>query len=162
MKTDGAKQPHSFIGNLKFAIELGTAQEEDVRIVNSGSYPESWKPYHKLSWGVHQGIMLPVIVNGIVEEYRDQFTVPIVIVDDERAEDTETFDIKVEWDSYHQSKNPLTMDQGITSRTITILGHDETPGTPDPAKLYNSRNSGLRVRRFDPHRVMARHQRMSQ
>ena len=133
LKTDRAKQPHNYVGNLKLIVELGTAQEEDVRIVNSGSYPESWIKYRDLSWGVHQGIMLPVIVNGIVEEYRHQITVPIIIVDDERAEDAETFDIKVEWDSYHQSKNPLTMDQGITSRTITIPGHDETPSTPDPA-----------------------------
>ena len=133
LKTDGAKQPHNYVGNLKFIVELGTAQEEDVRTVDFRRFPESSIKYRELSWGVPQDIMLPVIVNGIVEEYRHQITVPIIIVDDERAEDAETFDIKVEWDSYHQSKNPLTMDQGITSRTITIPGHDETPSTPDPA-----------------------------
>ena len=133
VKTDGAKEPHSYIGTLRFIFEPGTAQVEDVTLGDNTSHSASWIVRREfLSLGINQVNMLPVMVDGVVEEYRYQRTWPIVIVDDERAEDTETFDIRVEWNPDHQSKNPLTMDQGITSRTITIPEHDETPGTPDP------------------------------
>ena len=73
-----------------------------------------------------------MLTDGTITHYEVAFSVPILIVDDERAENEETFSIEMEWDTYSQSKNPLSMDQGITSRTITVPAHDDTPATPDP------------------------------
>ena len=149
--TDGPKEPHnSYVGNLKFSPELGTAQEEDFyipfgsdyrnfpaghRIVGSHSWSnnDDGSPIgHSLSFPVNQQALKPVFSEGVITHYQYQFSVPILIVDDERAEADETFDVVVQWDSHHQSKNPLIMDQGVTSRTITIQEHDETPATPSP------------------------------
>ena len=74
--------------------------------------------------------MEPEEADGVVTHYQYQISVPILIVNDGRPEADETFDISVAWDSYHRSINPLTMDQDITSRTITIPEHDDTPATP--------------------------------
>ena len=149
--TDGPKEPHNYVGNLAFKHELGTAQQEDFYIPWDSDYSD-FPAGHRIigsplighnydgsivvnsaSFAVNQQSMQPVEADGVVTHYQNQISVPILIVDDGRPEADETFDIKVEWDSYHQSKNPLTMDQGITSRTITIPEHDDTPGTPDPA-----------------------------
>ena len=75
--------------------------------------------------------MQPVASDGVITHYQYQFSVPILIVDDERAEADETFDISVEWDSYSMGII-RTMDQGVTSRTVTIQEHDDTPSAPDP------------------------------
>ena len=153
--TDGPKQPHDYVGNLNFIPELGTAQEEDFYIpfgnafrVGHRDFPEGHRITGSYSWSsnddgspigdslgfpVPKVALKPVSSEGVITHYQYQFSVPILIVDDERAEADETFDIKVEWDSYFQAENPPTMDQGITSRTITIPEHNDTPGTPSSA-----------------------------
>ena len=148
--TDGPKEPHNYVGNLAFRRELGTAQPEDFYIPWDSDYSD-FPAGHRIigspvighnydgsivvnsaSFGVNQQSMQPVETDGVVTHYQKQISVPILIVDDGRPEADETFDINVEWGSYHQSKNPLTMDQGITSRTITIPEHDDTPAIPNP------------------------------
>ena len=120
--TDGPKKPHKSVGRLDFRTELGTAQQEDFYY---GS--RSTRFY------VNEQAMQPVVSSNVITHYQYQFSFPIHIVDDDRAEADETFDINVEWDSPTQTGgNTLTMDQGITSRTITISGHDDTPESTDP------------------------------
>ena len=141
VKTDGPKQPHNYVGNIWFVIEPQTVEAEEVRLPDSRSDPAPWISAlayvrgneRKISLAVADLALQPVVVNGLVEEYRYQMTVPVIIVDDERAEDDETFHVHVEWlsDSLY-NRNNLSMDQGITSSTITIPAHDETPDTPDP------------------------------
>ena len=134
VKTDGPKEPHDYVGNLSLSIEPGTVEDEEVRFPDSRLDPEHQikaNSYFRVSAhgrGMTVGHYLqPVLVNGLVEEYRYEMTVPVVIVDDERAEGDETFDVKLEWSSYFNYRNNLSMDQGITSRTITIPAHDDTP-----------------------------------
>ena len=136
LKTDGAKEPHNYVGTLWFIIEPGTVQEEEVRLPDSGRDPEPWikanaygRPSdRKIALSVSQRDLQPVMENGLVQEYRYEMTVPIIIVDDVRAEGDETFDINVDWGSDFKRRNNLTMDKGITLRTITIPAHDDTPG----------------------------------
>ena len=143
--TDGPKQPHSSLGNLDFSVELGSAQQADLHIPfgsNDRNFPEGHRITGSHSYGggddvnsasfyVNQQAMQPVASDGVITHYQYQFSVPILIVDDERAEADETFDISVEWDSYSMGII-RTMDQGVTSRTVTIQEHDDTPSTPDP------------------------------
>ena len=141
--TDGPKQPHGYIGNLDFSVELGSAQEEDLRIPFDSNYRRNFPDGHRITGShshdengksagffVNQRALKPVEADGIITHYQYQFSVPILIVDDERAEADETFDISVEWDSF--SRPTATMDEGMTSRTVTIQEHDDTPSTPDP------------------------------
>ena len=145
--TDGPKQPHNHAGNLEFSTELGRAQQEDLYIPFGSNY-RNFPASHRItgthayslnddgslgnsaSFSVNQHDMQPVESGGVITHYQYQFSVPIFIVDDERAEADETFDISVQWDSY--SRRTVTMDQGITSRTVTIQEHDDTPATPSP------------------------------
>ena len=143
--TDGPKQPHGYVGNLDFSAELGSAQQADLHIPfgsNYRNFPAGHRVTGSHSYGggddvksasfpVNQQAMQPVESDGVITHYQYQFSVPILIVDDERAEADETFDISVEWDSYSRGRI-RTMDQGITSRTVTIQEHDDTPSTPDP------------------------------
>ena len=142
--TDGPKQPHSYVGSLDFSAELGSAQQEDLHIPFDSNYrdfPAGHRVTGSRSYGgsdpnsasffVNQPAMQPVESDGTITHYQYQFSVPILIVDDERAEADETFDTSVEWDSYSRGRT-LTMDQGITSRTVTIQEHDDTPATPSP------------------------------
>ena len=142
--TDGPKQPHGYVGNLDFSVELGSAQEEDLRIPFDSNYRRNFPDGHRITGSSHsrgedgksgaffvnQQVLKPVEADGVITHYQYQFSVPILIVDDERAEADETFDISMEWDSY--SRRTATMDEGITSRTVTIQEHDDTPSTPDP------------------------------
>ena len=141
--TDGPKQPHGYVGNLAFSAEPGSAQQEDLHIPfdsNYRNFPEGHRVTGSRSYGgdgksasfyVNQQAMQPVESDGVITHYQYQFSVPILIVDDERAEADETFDISVEWDSYSRGRT-LIMDQGITSRTVTIQAHDDTPASPSP------------------------------
>ena len=143
--TDGPKQPHSSLGNLDFSAELGSAQQADLHIPfgsNSRNFPAGHgitgghsygggDDVNSASFHVNQQAMQPVASDGVITHYQYQFSVPILIVDDERAEADETFDISVEWDSYSRGRT-LIMDQGITSRTVTIQEHDDTPASPSP------------------------------
>ena len=141
--TDGPKQPHGYVGNLDFSAEPGSAQQEDLHIPfdsNYRNFPEGHRVTGSRSYGgdgksasfpVNQQAMQPVESDGVITHYQYQFSVPILIVDDERAEADETFDISVEWDSYSRGRT-LIMDQGITSRTVTIQAHDDTPASPSP------------------------------
>ena len=141
--TDGPKQPHGYVGNLDFSAEPGSAQQEDLHIPfdsNYRNFPEGHRVTGSRSYGgdgksasfpVNQQAMQPVESDGVITHYQYQFSVPILIVDDERAEADETFDISVEWDSYSRGRT-LIMDQGITSRTVTIQEHDDTPASPSP------------------------------
>ena len=157
--TDGPKQPHGYIGNLEFSAELGSAQQEDLHIPFDGNYrnfPEGHRVTGSRSYDSsdlkfatfhvsHLGSMQPVELNGEITHYQYQFSVPILIVDDERAEADETFDISVEWYTY--ARRNVTMDQGVTSRTVTIQEHDDTPSTPDPVShitvaIANSGSAG--------------------
>ena len=145
--TDGPKEPHNYVGNLNFRPKLGSAQPEDFYIPFGSDY-SSFPDGHRITGGTYSyGAIIygdlagasasfavnldgieEVVSGGSITHYQHEFSVPILIVDDERAENEETFSIELGWDSYHESKNPLTMDQGITSRTITIPAHDDTPG----------------------------------
>ena len=148
--TDGPKEPHNYVGNLAFRHELGTAQQEDFyipfrsdysdfpaghRIIGSPAIGHNYDGsivVNSASFPVNQQAMQPEEADGVVTHYQYQVSVPILIVDDGRPEADETFDISVEWDSYHQLKNSLTMEQGNSSRSITIPEHDDTPATPSP------------------------------
>ena len=164
--TDSPKEPHNYVGNLRFSSELGTAQEEDFFIpfglnhwdlLPEGHWitgPYSWNsnddgsllgnPDGSLPLSFPVRAMRPVVSGGVISNYQYQISVPILIVDDDRAEPDETFDVEVEWDSY-QSKNPLPIDQGITSRTITIQADKDTPATPSPISYITVAiaNSGI-------------------
>ena len=143
--TDGPKQPHSSLGNLEFSVDLGSAQQADLHIPFGSNY-RNFPAGHRITGGhsygggddvnsasfhVNQQAMQPVASDGVITHYQYQFSVPILIVDDERAEADETFDISVEWDSYSMGII-RTMDRGVTSRTVTIQEHDDTPSAPDP------------------------------
>ena len=138
LKTDGAKLPHNSVGSLWFIVEPGTVQDEEVRLPDVGRDPAPWIRAPSYSRNGDRKVSLhvpyvpqifqPFLANGIIEGYRYEMTVPIIIVDDERAEGDETFEVKLEWDSYSNRRNNLSMDQGISSRTITVPAHDETPG----------------------------------
>ena len=143
--TDGPKQPHSSLGNLDFSVELGCAQQADLHIPFGSNY-RNFPAGHRITGGhsygggddvnsasfyVNQQAMQPVASDGVITHYQYQFSVPILIVDDERAEADETFDISVEWDSYSMGII-RTIDRGVTSRTVTIQEHDDTPSAPDP------------------------------
>ena len=155
--TDGPKEPHNYVGNLRLIPRRGSGQPEDIDVPYSesnrhgyGDFPSDHRVTGASSHGLYYGakgddvipgkaasfaapvhVFKAMLTDGSITHYQYEFSVPILIVDDERAENEETFRIDLEWDSF-QSKNPLTMDQGITSRTITVPAHDDTPATPDP------------------------------
>ena len=139
--TDGPKQPHGYVGNLEFSTELDRAQQEDLHIPFGSNY-RNFPAGHRItgthayslnddgslagnsaSFPVNQQAMQPVESGGVITHYQYQFSVPILIVDDERAEADETFDISVEWGLYSRGRT-LIMDQGVASRTVTIQEHD--------------------------------------
>ena len=153
--TDGPKEPHNYVGNLRFIPRLGSGQPEDIDVPYSAANRYREFPFgsgHRLTgysgYGLWYGAegddaipgmaakfsiprsgMEAVIVDGSVTHYRHESSVPILIVDDGRAENEETFSIELGWDSSHP-QNPLAM--GIASRNITVPAHDDTPATPDP------------------------------
>ena len=50
--------------------------------------------------------MAAVVDDGSITHYQYQFTLPILIVDDERAENEETLGIELTWDSYFSRNTP--------------------------------------------------------
>ncbi len=141
VKTDRPQQPHSYVGNLILVTEPGTAQEEDFELITRSSggtffgyTPDDDGRVDLISVGIGGHTLQPVVSNGVVTEYRHQFSFPVRITDDDRPEPDETFDIFVNWSPvFPAGSRTLTMEQGITSHTITILEHEETPETPDRA-----------------------------
>ena len=142
--TDVPQQPHSYVGTLRFTTETGSAKEEDFEVdidgiagsksygvVGPGTYDGG-----PISFGVNKQAMQPVEADGVITEYRYQISIPIQITDDERPEADETFDMFLEWDSYHASKGEgtLYLDKGVNSHTITITisEHDDIPQSPNP------------------------------
>ena len=142
--TDVPQQPHSYVGTLRFTTETGSAKEEDFEvdidgIAGSHSYgvvgPGTYNG-GPISLPVNKQAMQPVEADGVITEYRYQISIPIQITDDERPEADETFDMFLEWDSYHASKGEgtLYLDKGVNSHTITITisEHDDIPQSPNP------------------------------
>ena len=140
--TDVPQQPHSYVGNLRFTTETGSAKEEDFEVdidgiagshmygvVGPGTYNGG-----PISFSVNKQAMQPVEADGVITEYRYQISIPIQITDDERPEADETFDMFLEWDSYHASKGggTLSLDKGVNSHAITISEHDDIPQSPNP------------------------------
>ncbi len=144
VKTDGPKQPHGFVANLRFTTEVGTAQEEDIEWPSPrdwlgfsyGYNPNDDGTYDRsvgLDITVNSQTMQPVESNGVVPEFKREFSIPISISNDDRAEADETFNILVDWETeYLPAHRIQTLDQNINSHTITIMEHEETPETPDP------------------------------
>ena len=150
VSTDGPKEPRGYIGNLIFELNLGTAQLGDFRIPFDRDYAD-FPTGHRITcvcagpspgavadgilsadFGINIHGIKAVVSEGSVTHYESRISIPILIVDDERAENEESFSIELDWIRTPTSPySHLTVDQGITSRTITIPAHDDTPGTPE-------------------------------
>ena len=143
VKTDEPKKPHSHVGSLIYTTEPGTAQDEDYELLfGTGTLVGITYSYTPNDDGsidlahlsIGKDTLQPVVSNGVITEYRHQFSFPILITNDDRPEPDETFDILLEWrHPIPPGSQTLSMDQGISSRTITIVEHEEIPETPDPA-----------------------------
>ena len=137
VKTDEPQQPHAYVGNLIFVTEPGTAWEEDFELENdridaSRAYtPDADGRVDRVSIPISTHTLQPVVSNGVVTEYQRQITIPVRIADDDRPEPDETFTVLLGWRTLYAERT-LTIDQDISSHTITILEHEETPETPDP------------------------------
>ena len=117
--TDGPKELHGYVGNLYIRTDSGTAREHDFEL----------QGLNNASLSVHQSLLKPVENNGVVTTYQAQYSATILITDDERPEADESFSVYLEIGS--NSKDALTLDDDSRSHTITILGQEETPASPD-------------------------------
>ena len=121
--TEGPQIPHEHAGQLVIKTYSGTAGEDDFEL--NGSVI-ALLALHA------QGAFKPVETDGNTTAFQAKTSVTIELLDDERAEPDETFQVSME-DYVHLRTDAVTIDPDNKVHTVTIRGEDETPPVPDEA-----------------------------
>ena len=129
--TDGPKEPRAQNGAISVKVIPGTARFDEIEYVKPGRGQVNVGPSFE-----------SVIEDGVVTAYQIQRTVPIRIVDDDRPEPDETFDLMLDvaWlpSDHHDSRGGSIGGLDTSSITVTIPRQDEVPQSPDPLSFVEA------------------------
>ena len=124
--TDGPKQPHgSDAGQLRVMLVPGTVEYGEAEYAQPGQGTFWVGPNFE-----------SVIEDGVVTAYKQQKSILIWIVDDERPEPDETFEVVLQVDDRYSTWYPrggtFSIEKDSNSFTVTVPGIDEVPKSPEP------------------------------